>query len=141
MTPQQNKQLHALLTQANLMHEKPTIVQSMTSGRTEHSSEMTNLEANEMMRYLREQIQRARNQGLEAKADKMRKKIISLAWQMNWTITINHQPKVDMARINNWCIKYGFGNKKLNQYLYSELPRLLTQFEAVFNSYLKGISK
>lgn len=142
ITHTQNKLLHALLAQTNLAGQKATLVCSMTSGRTEKSSEMNNVEANELISYLRTQVAALRSDGLDAKADKMRKKILSLAWQMNWTyLNTKRQVKVDVNRVNAWCTKYGYLKKPLNDYIYAELPKLLTQFESVYNTYLNDLRK
>jgi hypothetical protein len=137
--------LHALLAQTNLTAQKATIVESFTSGRTGHSSEMSNVEANEMMMYLRSQNPKPtgampankKKDANKKAADKMRKSIISMAWQMMWVLN----GKCDIARINQWCIKYGYLKKPFNDYLYAELPALVTQFKAVYKSYLKDVSK
>lgn len=142
ITTTQNKLLHALLAQTNLTAHKPALVESYTSGRTEKSSEMNNVEANELISYLRTQVAALRSDGLDAKADKMRKKILSLAWQMNWTyLNTKRQVKVDVNRVNAWCTKYGYLKKPLNDYIYAELPKLLTQFESVYNTYLNDLRK
>ena len=49
--------------------------------------------------------------------------------------------KADIERINAWCIKSGIYHKGFNDHTPAELPHLLTQFEAVYQSYLKGINK
>jgi TolA-binding protein len=142
ITTTQNKLLHALLAQTNLVGQKANLVCSMTSGRTEKSSEMNSMEANELIAYLRTQTAALRTDGLEARADRMRKKILSLAWQMNWTnLNTKREVKVDVNRVNAWCSKYGYLKKPLNDYLYDELPKLLTQFESVYNSYLIDLRK
>lgn len=132
MNPIKNKCLHSLLSQKGLMDHKRELVMSFSGGRTEHSRDMNDVEANEMIRYLRSQTD---------PADKMRKKIISMAHEMNWHSDShwNGTQKVDMQRLNDWCVKYGFGKKKLNDYSYKELPRLVTQFEHVYLSYIKSL--
>lgn len=136
----QNKLLHALLAQTGLSAQKQSLVSSFSNGRTTSSSNMHPIEAIELINYLKQQLPPIHNTGLESKADKMRKKIISLAWQMNWTYTnTNRRVVCDMKRINDWCVKYGYLHKPLMQYSYEQLPRLLTQFENVYHSYLNAI--
>lgn len=150
MNLQQNKMIHALLAQTNLTRQKANIVAGISQGRTESSKDLTDTEAQAMITYLKENIPPPVLDGLDIKADKMRKKIISYAWQMNWTIKINALElaklpssalpyKCDMNRLNAWCEKYGYLHKKLNDYSYQELPKLLTQFENMYNDYLKNI--
>ncbi|MBA9078961.1 hypothetical protein [Rufibacter quisquiliarum] len=68
----------------------------------------------------------------------MRKKIISMAHKMRWQID---GTKVDIARIDAWCRKYGAPAKGFNDYTYNELPKLVTQFGKVYKSYLEGLRK
>lgn len=49
------------------------------------------------------------------------------------------KPKVDMDHVNAWCIKHGYLKKKLDNYTYSELPKLVSQFEEVYRGYLRSI--
>lgn len=138
ITTQQNKTLHALLAQTGLSAHKANLINGITKGRTESSKQLSNFEANELLAYLRTQLHNKRQalNSIDEKANRMRKKIISLAWQMNW---VNNSGACDIPRINNWCIKYGYLHKPFNNYIYAELPKLLTQFENLYNSYLKAI--
>lgn len=135
-----NKKMHTLLAQANLMDEKRTLVQSFTEYRTEHSSEMTDAEAMLMIDYLRRQPD---------PAQKMRRKIISMAHEMGWHSLItgpSNQEEggrakwvIDMKRLNAWMVKYSYLHKELNAYRYKELPKLITQFESLYQSFLKKV--
>ena len=62
-----------------------------------------------------------------------------MAHEMGWQ---KADGKIDIERINNWCLAYGVGpeKKKFNDYKYHELPALVTQFKKVYQSFLKGIS-
>jgi hypothetical protein len=73
-------------------------------------------------------------------ANTMRKKIIALAHQMGWSkIHPGSGNKIaDMQRIDEWCNKYGYLHKRLNQYTIEELPKLVTQYQNLYNSFLKG---
>ena len=65
----------------------------------------------------------------------MRKKLIHLAKEMGYT----KDGKADMDKINAWCLHYGYGKKELNKYAYNELPKLLSQFEKVYEYYIKNL--
>jgi hypothetical protein len=71
----------------------------------------------------------------------MRRKIIAITRSMGWQKNVV-QPngsiiqKADMQRIDEFCKSKGYLHKKLNQYLYNQLPTLVSQFEAVQKSYL-----
>lgn len=102
-----------------------------TSGRSGSSKDLTSDEANALIRHLKQLDPE------EVAAEKMRRKIISMAHEMGWRLP--GTTRADMQRIDSWCVKYGYLHKKLNQYLPAELPALVTQFEAVYKSFLKGI--
>lgn len=132
MNPALNQQLHGLLTQAGLNEQKAALVSSYTQGRSESSKDLTNEEAKQMIGYLAN----VANVNGEA-AQKMRRKIISMAHEMHWHL-IGTQ-KIDMDRLNGWCANFGFGKKVLNKYTYMELPKLVTQFTAIYKHYLSNL--
>jgi len=115
--PQQLKTLHVLLNNSGLMEQKKNLIAGITGGRTESSKELTYPEAGALITYLKTQEE----------GHKMRRKIISLAHEMGWKLPGTN--KIDIAHINDWCKKYGFGKKQLNEYTVAELPRLVTQFQ------------
>ena len=132
MNPQLNKQLHSLLNATDLTGQKSNIVHGFTDGRSDSSKELTNGEAEKMIKYL---------QSITANKDevsnKMRRKMISLAHEMHW-----HLPgtqKIDMQQLNGWCCKFGQFKKELNKHSYDELTKLVSQFNQVYNHFLKKI--
>lgn len=121
--------IHAMLTKLKLTGQKANLVLGFTGGRTESSREMSRAEATEFIKYLKSQDPD------EQACDRMRKKIISMAKQCGYC-----QPgtdKADMARIDDWCRKYGKYHRPLNSHSKDELTQLVTQFENVYKSYLK----
>jgi hypothetical protein len=143
-----NKQLHALLAQTDLMANKGLLVGSFTNGRSESSKDMNDYEAIGLITHLKglKSKQDASLRKVEHdRANAMRKKIIALAHQMGWRkeivnnklLIINY--KVDMKHINEWCVKYGYLHKGLNSYTVGELPKLVTQFDNLYKSFLKAI--
>lgn len=144
---QLNKQLHSLLSKNGLMGQKAALVQGFTKGRTEHSSEMLQYEAIEMVQYLKG-LQPANQTKKPAakitnaqKANRMRRKIIAMAHAMGWSLEhpMSKELVADMQRINGWCVQYGYLHKALNSYTLEELPKLITQFETIYKSFLKAI--
>ena len=132
MNPELNKQLHGLLKQTGLNPQKATLVNAYTAGRSESSRDLTNFEAEEMIKYLN----LTANNNVEA-SQKMRRKIISMAHEMHWHL--GSTQKIDMERLNTWCKVFGFGKKVLNQYTYLELPKLVSVFTIVYNQYLSNL--
>lgn len=133
MTQQQNAALHGYLSKLNLMPQKANIVASFSNGRTEKSSELNHIEVGEMLKWLKSQDTE------EQQAERMRRKFIAIAHEMQWHSLINGKHKADMKRIDDWCVKYGYLHKKLDAYKYKELPTLLTQFEQAYKHYLKNV--
>jgi hypothetical protein len=128
--PKNFKLLMALLTKTGLQGRRHAIVWDYSNGRTESSKELTDPETNRIIHDLEKGFKEL------DRSDIMRKKIISQAHEMAWELP-GH--KADMARINDWCVKFGYLHKPLNQYKYTELPALVTQFDSVYRSFLKAI--
>lgn len=102
-----------------------------TGGRTTSTRELTQAEALALISGLVPQTP------ADVRADKMRRKILGFAREMGWT---TDDDRVDIDRVNQWCVKYGYGHKPLNRYTYHELPKLVTQFEnGPYKSYLSRI--
>lgn len=139
-TLQQNKVLHAIIGQLGLSSElKEDLVFQFTGGRSIKSSEMLMEECRALINHLNT-IKQQSVQVVKAPApvkyytpeEKMRRKIISIAHEMNWK-----QPsgKADMSRINEFCLQRGHAHKTLNDYTKAELPTLITQFEKLLKDY------
>lgn len=131
MNASQNKLLYGLLNKTGLLNQKATLVFNVTKGRTESTKEMTWQETRLLINYLQSQDPQA------ARANKMRRKMFSLAHEMQWHISGTQ--KVDGARLDAWCEKYGYLHKKLNSYTYLELPKLVSQFESLHKHFLTNI--
>ena len=125
-------QLFAILKKLGLDYKD--IVAEFTNGRTESLSSLSDGEYKELL------LRMQRYNPANDPANKMRRKIISIARQMRWTKSHNGGEIVDMQRLDNWCIKYGKYNKSLNKHTLQELTVLVTVFEeGVYKSYLKGL--
>lgn len=127
----QNKQLYALLNLAGIDTEtKEQMVYTYTRGRTNRSSKMSVEECQNLINDLRQKT------SYNQESDTMRKKIISLFRKMSYTLP---DGKVDMCAVEVWTEKYGYLHKPLNNYTYAELPKLVTQAQAVYQSFLKSV--
>jgi hypothetical protein len=117
------------------VEDKDAMVRGFTDMRTDHVSEMRGHEAAAMIRHLK---------GLDpdqAKADRMRKKIIALAYRRAGLggAASREEKKGVLARLEEWCLKYSYLKKRLDAYTLRELPKLVTQYEEVYKSDLKAI--
>jgi hypothetical protein len=139
-----HKRLYALLNEKRLMDQRHQLFQAYSGNRTDNSKELQEREVDELIRFLQayslggKQIDYKTN---FQKGDKMRKRILSLCYEYGWTKWNNAKGRetVDFEKLNGWMIKYSYLHKRLNQYSYSELPALVTQFESVIKSFLNSI--
>lgn len=126
-TPQQHKQLFALLYKLGIDDDgRKELVYEVTQCRTTTTTELTQLECADLINSLQT---KANIQ--EEKKDRMRKKIIAMAHEMKWY----NAGKVDLKRIDDWCVKSGKFKKPLMKHSQGELTQLVTQFEHVAASY------
>ncbi len=132
--PYQLKTLHALLSSTGTMQFKREMIRDISGGRTESSRELTYQEAERIIEHLK-----SLNPTISG-AEKMRKKILSFAHEMGWHTLINGEWKIDIKSVDSWCVKYSYLKKRLNDYTYEELPKLVTQFEhGPYKHYLSNL--
>lgn len=127
----QHKAIAVLLKKLNFLEQRADLIHVYTNGRSRSGADLKSSEAADLIRYLKSLDPE------EKAAEQMRRKIIAYAHEMKWYAEGSN--KVDMVRLDNWCQKFSIRKKKLNQYLYNELPQLVTQFEEVYKSFLKGL--
>ena len=120
----------AMINKLHMKAQKESIISGASSERTTSTRQLTSNEAIDLIKYLKSQDPD------EQKAEKMRRKIISMAHEMGWKLPGG---TISMTRVDFWCIKYGYLHKKINQYTYTELPKLVTQFETVYQSFLNTL--
>ena len=131
MQPQLNRQLYGLLNSTGAATQKANLVLGFTKGRSESTADLTDAEAKEMIAYLQ------RQQTPDDPANKMRRKFLAFAHEMRW-----HNPgtkNLNMQHVNDWCIKYSYLHKPLNDYTIKELPALISQMEQVYKHFLKTL--
>jgi len=68
--------------------------------------------------------------------EKMVGKILSMAHELRWELP---NGKVDINRVNAWCIKYNPHKKPLNDFTEAELPSVVSVFERMYKGYLKKL--
>lgn len=126
-TPEQNKRLHLLIAKLGITAEnKEDLVSSYSNGRVTSSADMTAHECDELLRYL-QQLADKHKDYFDERAIAMRRKFFALARDKQWIVS----GKIDYVRTNNWLLHYSYLHKTINEYNYSELPKLLSQFEHV----------
>ncbi|WGQ12969.1 hypothetical protein [Sphingobacterium faecium] len=131
-TKKQNAMIGYLVSRLKLDDDtKEEIIYSYTDGRTTSIRELQFEEAKEVIKALT-----SGHVQFQSPANKMRRKILSMAHEMSWELPSG---KIDMQRVNNWCINYGYLAKRLDKYTDSELPALVSAFENMYLKHLKGI--
>lgn len=126
------KRLFAVLATIGMREEEDRhqLVYSFTKGRTRSTSDLSDYEAEQLIN----ELESKKYQG----ANKMRRKIISMAYEMKWGAPYTEESRKEAVRsIDAWCMKSGYIKKPLNDFTYDELPKLVTQFQEVYKSYLK----
>jgi len=122
------KQFYAICNKHDLTKEE--VVLEFTKERTDKLSELSEGEFAELMRRM------ARMNTLPP-GDLQRKKMISLARQMQWGKTTQDI----LTRINGWLLKQKY-QRPLMQLNVPELNVMLTIFETkVFKDYMEGLNK
>lgn len=138
-TKEQNKTLHALLGELNIdVEQKEELVYQFTQSREKSSSKMLITECQAMINHLKaiKSGYISKNEGGKKHdendpANKMRRKILSICYEMRWTLNGG----IDWEKLNAWLYKYGYLKKDLNKYTEAELPTLVTQFENLLKTF------
>jgi hypothetical protein len=134
----QIKALHAALHSKGLLPDKSEMIGALTAGRTTSSKQLTFAEAHALLADL--------NKGTVSpdQGKRMRNNIVAMAHELGWITATQHIDTTgkqvlvkDYNRLDNWMLKSSYLKKKLFDYTYEELPKLVTQFKAVYQSYIK----
>jgi hypothetical protein len=140
---QQIIKFNALLRNLGLEDDdKRGIIASFTNGRTSKTKEMLYVEAKAMLQHLSAlapyvQSEESAAARVREKENKMRKKVIAIAYQLGWTTP---QGKCDYARLDRFIAARPVtpGATSLNQYTAADLPKLINQFEELLKKYLNA---
>ena len=135
---QRHRRLYSLFRETGTEKYRHDLVFSFANGRTENSADLTDLEAQALIKHLEEQLgpgavgSHTKSQTI-FEGQKMRRRILSLCYTMGLTTWNKDKSKseVDFERLNSWMKHYSYLHKPLNDYSYKELQRLVKQFEHV----------
>lgn len=133
---QQNRILHTLLTKHGIDNDtKKEMVMTVTKGREKSSAKLTMEECQSLINSLNANQHTPRpnytDKYKDDPEDKQRKKIISICYEMRWTL----DKQIDWKRLNTWLLKYGIHHKVLNDLSETELPATITQFEELLKHF------
>lgn len=137
------RQFNAILTKLDLQELKREYVFTASNARTTSTKDLYDVEITWLIDNLNK-LQGDKQEKTQTwkdvqkwRADRMRKKILHYCHMMHWYKTGTHE--LDFHAIDEFCIKRGHAHKQLNQYKYSELPTLVSQFEEVYKHFLSKI--
>ncbi len=124
-----------LLNDLGIRDLKEDLVYNATGGRTTSLRESSDEEVELMLDSL---ISRSPISKRKEAEDRMRKRILSICYNLGWTKynSLKSRLVVDMDRLNDWIMKYGYLHKPLDEYDYTELPLLVTQAEKLLRTTL-----
>jgi len=129
-----HRRLYSLFRDSGTNKYRHDLVYSFSNGRTDNSTELTDLEVDELITHLQKltpQGDKITHTGIDYKGQQMRRRILSLCYTIGWVTwnQVQQKHEVDWERLNAWMLKYGYLHKHLNKYTYPELQRLVVQFE------------
>jgi len=132
-TTAQNGAIGAMVAKLNYsVDAKAALIWSFSDERTTTTKELYFHQASELIQHLKKELKIE-----ESAKDRMTNKILSMAHEMGWELPGG---KIDMKRVNSWCLKYGSFKKRLDDHNYkTELPILVTQFVNAYEYHLTSV--
>jgi hypothetical protein len=134
ITPDQLKIIHVLLNKNGLIEHKAEIIHEYSQGRCTSSRSLSFNEAKALIAHLNTYSPPTPKGGVRQHKSKL--KILSMAHELGWELPGG---KIDMVRLNEWCIKYGHQHCPLDKYQDDDLPMLVTQFEKMYSQYINKL--
>lgn len=134
ITPQQLKCIATICSKNRIdADSKETMVAGFSGGREVSSKYLTYEEAEAMIKHLQSMYGFGETKSTVTMVGKM----LYYCHEMGWTKSNPQGKKVaDMARLNEWAKKFGYLHKEVSAYAHDDLPKLVSQFEAVYKSFL-----
>lgn len=118
--------------------DRRELVKEYTKGKTNSLSSLTERDYHGFISWINETFKMTSNDHQYSKEDRLneqRRKIIALFRKQGYEMN----GKADMHRIYAWVIKYGYLSKPMNKYTADEIPKLVSQAERVYESFVKGL--
>lgn len=133
-TKKQNAILHQLLGKLRVDDEwKGELALQFSNGRTSKTSELSYHECRMLINELQNQ---SKESHIGEANNKMRRKICFYFRKCGYVI----DDKTDMNAVYEWVLKYGYLKKPLNEYTRQELPKLVSQAQKIYESFISGIN-
>jgi hypothetical protein len=116
--------------------ERSELIKQFTEDKKSSLKELTATEYREFLKLLNSRFATVDKPKLTDSELRQRKKVIALFCQMGYT---NSDDAPDMKRINAWIGNYGHLKHNLNYYFGSNLTKLVTQAQEVYNTFLRDL--
>ena len=126
MTPRQVEFVKRLLFKEGISFLENEYALKFSNGRTSVLEELTHTETQNLIAEFKE----------ASPKEKMQGKILSMAHEMRWELP---NGKVDMERLNKWCVKSTKAHKPFNQIPEEDLSKVVSVFEKMYKSFLKSL--
>lgn len=123
------KYVRQLLNREGVAFMENELSLEYSKGKTKNLSELTHEETQALISFLTGGVEKTPK-------ERMVGKILSMAHEMRWELP---NGKIDMDRLNAWCIKYNPHKKPLNDFTEEELPTVVSVFERMYKGYLSKI--
>jgi hypothetical protein len=137
ITPRQIKAIQTAIRANGLQEQKEALVLQYTNNRETSVANMTFAEAQQLLQVLNAP------KTTPDPRQKMYNQMIAAAHEMGWIKKQSIvQPGGSIKVINNyddlhnWVLKYGYLKKPLSKYTYEELPKLVTAFRNLYQTWL-----
>jgi len=125
------------LKQQGFDFERSELVAQFTAGKKSGLSALSYAEYKHFIIWLNEYFGSTNNNNHQKERENlMRRKIIALFHKMGYKLETG---KINIERVNQWCITYGRFHKELNDHTYNELTAVLSQVEIVYKSFLNTL--
>ncbi len=152
-TPQQSRDIYKLLNALGIKEEdKKAIVMGITKNRTEHTSEMTILEAREMIEILTKELgKKMLKQGenrinktgvkeIEKIKQRIRRTVFVLMYDLG-VISNEMDTKEKIEKIEQWIKNHSDISKSFNSLQVEELEKIIRQLQAIRRIYVENEQK
>lgn len=120
--------------------ERKELIEDFTEGKKSSLKELSAQQYRELCNWITQTFKlnetQAKSDWQNSPENQMRRKIITLFIKMGYTTASG---KIDLEKLDKWAEQYGHLKKPLNKYNRLELPKLVSQAEAVYYSFIKSV--
>lgn len=138
ITPQQIKIFHILLHKHGLCEEKAEILKELSGCRVTSTKDLYFEEIQPWINAMNRQVPEQ-----EDTRQKMINSLLAMAREMGVVIRRNMigaagmEYKSDYSRLDAWMLESSYLKKPMKDYTYEEFPKLVSQYKAIYQSWLK----